>query len=233
MRGSGGRTWRRGFVSDGGDVGLEHSIIAAGAFEAPDAVAGPAPAGRPGLSWRDRAWVAVHAAYHVGMADRPTHVSEEGTARMVDVGEKTVTRRRAVASARVVMQPQTLASALAGRGPKGPVVEVARLAGIQGAKRTADLVPLCHPLPLDAIDVVIEPVGADALGIRATVATTWKTGVEMEALTAAAVAALTVIDMGKAVDRTMVIESVRLLEKTGGRSGHFIADKPPADKRND
>lgn len=140
---------------------------------------------------------------------------------MVDVGDKPLTRRRAVASARVRMAPATLRLALEGGGPKGPVIEVARLAGIQGAKRTGELVPLCHPLPLDAVEVEIAPEGDHALRVRATVSTTWRTGVEMEALTAVSVAALTLIDMLKAVDRELVIEEVRLDEKSGGRSGDW------------
>lgn len=140
---------------------------------------------------------------------------------MVDVGTKPLSARRATASARVTMRPSTLAVALSGQGPKGAVIETARLAGIQGAKRTSDLIPLCHPLPLDAIDVVIAPDGPQALRIEATAAATWRTGVEMEALTAAAVAALTLIDMLKAVDRTLVVTELRLEAKSGGRSGEW------------
>jgi len=140
---------------------------------------------------------------------------------MVDVGDKPVTARRAVASARVRMTPATRALALSGRGPKGPVLETARLAGIQGAKRTAELVPLCHPLPLDAVDVAIAPDGEDALAITATASTHGRTGVEMEALTAAAVAALTLVDMLKAAERTLQITDLRLEAKSGGRSGDW------------
>jgi len=146
-----------------------------------------------------------------------SHVDPQGRARMVDVGGKPLTRRRAVAAGRVTMRPETLRLALQGGGPKGPVIDVARLAGIGGAKRTSDLVPLCHPLPLDKVDVEIAPAGEDALEIRAVAETTWRTGVEMEAFTAVVVAAVTLIDMLKAVDRDMTITDVRLLEKSGGR----------------
>jgi cyclic pyranopterin phosphate synthase len=121
------------------------------------------------------------------------------------------------------MSATTLDLALSGQGPKGAVVETARLAGIQGAKRTADLIPLCHPLPLDAIDVRIEPDG-DALRVEATVAATWRTGVEMEALTAAAVAALTLVDMLKAVERGLVVTDLRIEAKSGGRSGTWTRE---------
>jgi cyclic pyranopterin phosphate synthase len=148
-----------------------------------------------------------------------SHVDAQGRARMVDVGGKLLTRRRAVAAGRVTMRPETLRLALQGGGPKGPVIEIARVAGIAGAKRTSDLVPLCHPLPLDQVDVEIAAAGDDALEIRAVAETTWRTGVEMEAFTAVAVAAVTLIDMLKAVDREMTITDVRLLEKSGGRHG--------------
>jgi cyclic pyranopterin phosphate synthase len=153
------------------------------------------------------------------MSDALSHVGQQGEARMVDVGAKAVTARRATASARVTMSAPTLALALSGQGPKGAVIETARLAGIQGAKRTADLIPLCHPLPLDAIDVNISADGQYSLRVEATASATWRTGVEMEALTAAAVAALTLIDMLKAVDRTLVVTDLRLEAKSGGRSG--------------
>jgi cyclic pyranopterin phosphate synthase len=155
------------------------------------------------------------------MDPRLSHVGPDDRARMVDVGDKPLSARRAVASARVIMQPETRKLALAEGGPKGPVVEVARLAGIQAAKRTAELVPLCHPLPLDDVQVAIEPEGQDALRVTASAATTWRTGVEMEALTAAAVAALTLVDMLKAVERTLEITALRLEHKSGGRSGRW------------
>jgi cyclic pyranopterin phosphate synthase len=159
------------------------------------------------------------------MTDEPqgalSHVGADGRAHMVDVGDKASTRRRAVAAGCVRMTPSTLALALTGGGPKGPVLEVARLAGIQAAKRTGDLIPLCHPLPLDGIEVSLHPQGEDALAIRAEVSTTWRTGVEMEAFTAVSVAGLTVIDMLKAVQKDLVLGEVRLLEKHGGRSGSW------------
>lgn len=140
---------------------------------------------------------------------------------MVDIGGKAVTTRVAIASARVRMLPATLELALSGRAPKGPVLETARLAGIQAAKRTAELIPLCHTLPLDAVDVSIEPEGDDALLVQASASTSWKTGVEMEAFTAVAVAALTLIDMLKAVERTIVVTDLRLEKKSGGRTGDW------------
>ena len=155
------------------------------------------------------------------MTRRLSHLGPDGHARMVDVGDKPTTARRAVASARVRMSPATLVLALSGQGPKGPVLETARLAGIQGAKRTPDLIPLCHPLPLDVVDVVIVPDGEEALSITATACATWRTGVEMEALTAAAVAALTLVDMLKAVEKSLEITDLRLVEKTGGKSGDW------------
>ena len=150
-----------------------------------------------------------------------THVDDQGACRMVDVGDKPTTRRMARASGRVKMQPQTLVAISSGGTAKGNVLEAARLAGIMAAKRTADLIPLCHPLPLDSIEVNIQPAGDDALRIEARVQTTAKTGVEMEALTAVAAAALTVYDMSKAIDRGMVIAHIQLEEKSGGASGDF------------
>ena len=137
---------------------------------------------------------------------------------MVDVGAKPVTDRRAVASARVRMSAQTVATVRAGDAPKGDVIGTARIAGIQAAKRTAELIPLCHPLPLSFVDVriALEPDGAS---IEAEVRTSAQTGVEMEALTAAAVAALTIYDMVKAIEREAVVEHVRLVEKSGGTGG--------------
>jgi cyclic pyranopterin phosphate synthase len=156
---------------------------------------------------------------------KPSHLSDDGEPRMVDVGSKPVTARRAVAQATVRMRPDVLAALVASGGPKGDAFVTARLAGIGAAKRTADLIPLCHPLPLDRVDVALTPdAAAGAVAIRAEVATTARTGVEMEALTAASVAALTLYDMAKALQRDIVIESVRLLEKSGGRSGDFVAD---------
>ncbi|MDX1434417.1 MAG: cyclic pyranopterin monophosphate synthase MoaC [Gammaproteobacteria bacterium] len=151
---------------------------------------------------------------------RLTHFNAAGDAHMVDVGEKPETRRRATAAGEIRMRAETLALVLEGGHEKGDVLGVARLAGIMAAKRTADLVPLCHPLPLSRVEVELTPASADsAIRCRATAETVARTGVEMEALTAVQVALLTVYDMCKAVDRDMVIDNVRLLEKTGGRSG--------------
>ena len=140
---------------------------------------------------------------------------------MVDVSGKAVTLRAARASGLVRMKPATLALILDRQVAKGDVLEVARLAGIMAAKRTGELIPLCHPLGLDSVEVELEAVGAETLRIQATVKVEARTGVEMEALTAVSVAALTVYDMCKAVDRSMVIDQVRLEEKSGGRSGTF------------
>lgn len=152
-----------------------------------------------------------------------THFDASGQAQMVDVSGKEPTTREAVAEAVVVMAPETLALAQGGAA-KGDVLGVARLAGIMGAKRTADLIPLCHPLPLDrvAVDLVADPA-LPGIRITATARTTGRTGVEMEALTAASVAALTVYDMLKAAQKDMRIEGIRLLKKTGGKSGTFEA----------
>jgi cyclic pyranopterin phosphate synthase len=150
-----------------------------------------------------------------------THIDDQGACRMVDVGEKQATRRTARASGLVKMQPQTRAAISTGGTSKGNVLEAARLAGIMAAKRTADLIPLCHPLPIDSIEVNLLPEGDDALRIEAQVQTTAKTGVEMEALTAVAAAALTVYDMSKAIDRAMVIANIQLEEKSGGATGDF------------
>jgi cyclic pyranopterin phosphate synthase len=143
---------------------------------------------------------------------------------MVDVGDKPVTVRRAVASSQVVMQPATLKRIQAGGHAKGNVLEVARLAGIMAAKRADDLIPLCHPLPIDGVEIDFETRGADCLAIEARVKTTGKTGVEMEALTAASVAALTVYDMVKSADRGVVIRETRLESKSGGKSGDWIRE---------
>jgi cyclic pyranopterin phosphate synthase len=150
-----------------------------------------------------------------------THFDEHGGGRMVDVGGKDVSSRMARASALVGMAPQTLALVRDRKLAKGDVLEVARLAGIMAAKRTADLVPLCHPLPLDAVELRFEFPDEAHLAIEVVCKVTARTGVEMEALTAASVAALTVYDMCKAVDRGMVIQRIQLEEKSGGRSGHF------------
>jgi cyclic pyranopterin phosphate synthase len=150
-----------------------------------------------------------------------SHVSSSGEVRMVDVGGKPLSRRRAVASGRVRMAPAT-AQRLR-ELPKGDALTTAQLAGIMAAKRTADLIPLCHPLPLTRIDVVVAPQ-ADSVEITATVETTAQTGVEMEALTAVSVACLTLYDMLKSAEKGMVIEAVRLVSKTGGKSGNWTAE---------
>ena len=152
-----------------------------------------------------------------------THFTPQGDAVMVDVSEKAVTERTATARGRVVMQPETLALVTERRAAKGDVLAVAQLAGIMAAKRTADLIPLCHPLALAKVTVALEP-GASGVEIEATVKVSGRTGVEMEALTAVSVAALTVYDMLKAVDRGMRIEAIRLVMKEGGRSGRFEAE---------
>ena len=150
-----------------------------------------------------------------------THLNEKGDARMVDVGQKAYTQREAVAQAEVVMQPETLRMITQGKAKKGDVFACARIAGIMAAKRTHELIPMCHPLPIDGIEVELLPKGDDTVRIVTRVRCTYKTGVEIEALTAASVAALTVYDMCKAVDRGMCIQNVCLLEKKGGKSGHF------------
>jgi len=152
-----------------------------------------------------------------------THFDEAGNAVMVDVTGKDVTARVAVAEGRVVMAPATLAAIRDRAVAKGDVLAVAQLAGIMAAKRTHELIPLCHPLPLSSLTVALEPSGEDAVAITATVKVTGRTGVEMEALTAVAVAALTVYDMCKAIDRAMRIEGIRLVHKSGGRSGTYDA----------
>jgi len=151
-----------------------------------------------------------------------THFDDAGQAHMVDVGSKEVTRRVARAAGRIVMQPATLALIVGGSAKKGDVLGVARIAAIQAAKRTAELIPLCHPLPLTRVTVEFAPdSAANAIAIDVTAETLARTGVEMEALTAVAVGLLTVYDMCKSADRAMRIENVRLLAKSGGKSGTF------------
>ncbi len=152
-----------------------------------------------------------------------SHVDERGKARMVDVADKEPTDRRARAGVTVFADPAVIARIRDLSVAKGPVLETARIAGIQAAKRTWELIPLCHPLPLDAVDVQCS-LGDDRVEIEATARCFGRTGVEMEAMTAASVAALTVYDMCKALDRTMTVTDLRLLEKSGGRSGHFRRD---------
>ena len=158
------------------------------------------------------------------MSERFTHFDDQGRARMVDVSGKAETERVATAGARVVMRPETLAMIRDGRASKGDVLAVARLAGIMAAKRTADLIPLCHPLALSSVDVDLTlDEAANRVEIAATAKLVGRTGVEMEALTAASVAALTVYDMCKAVDRGMTVTDVRLMHKSGGKSGTYEA----------
>ena len=152
-----------------------------------------------------------------------SHLDEHGRARMVDVSDKPVTAREAVAEGFIRMAPVTLRLALAGQGKKGDVFAVAELAGVMAAKRTADLIPLCHPLPLTAIKIDVSDAD-EGLRVEVRVKTTGQTGVEMEALTACAVALLTLYDMLKAADKAMVIEGVRVIAKSGGRSGDYAAD---------
>jgi cyclic pyranopterin phosphate synthase len=156
-----------------------------------------------------------------------THFDDQGASRMVDVGDKPVTSRVARASGRLTMQPATLNRIRQRDLAKGDVLEVARLAGIMAAKRTGELIPLCHPLPLDAVTVSFSFPDDHTVAIESEVRVTAKTGVEMEALTAVSVAALTIYDMCKAIDRGIVIAAVRLEEKSGGRSGHFAREGSP------
>ena len=150
-----------------------------------------------------------------------THFDDQGRTRIVDVGAKEVTSRMARASGLVQLSPSTLVLLRDRKMAKGDVLEVAQLAGIMGAKRTSDLIPLCHPLPLDGVCMSFEFPDDASIRIEAEAKTTARTGVEMEALTAVAVAALTIYDMCKSVDRAIVIGQIRLEEKSGGRSGHF------------
>lgn len=158
------------------------------------------------------------------MSEQLTHLDESGQAKMVDVGHKPESERVAVARGAVSMQPETLQLIIEGNMKKGDVLTVAQLAGVMAAKRTSDLIPLCHPLLLSHIDVTCQPnVAESRVDIEATVRLRGRTGVEMEALTAVTVAGLTIYDMAKAVDRTMQITAVRLVHKSGGRSGTFSA----------
>lgn len=152
-----------------------------------------------------------------------THTDNAGNARMVDVGDKEITAREAIAEGRITLGPEALAAVVERRAKKGDVLAVAQLAGIQAAKRTSDLVPLCHPLPLSGVRVDLDVVGSTIVA-RARVRTTWRTGVEMEALTSVSAALLTVYDMLKAVDKGMVIGDIRLLEKRGGKSGTWVRE---------
>jgi cyclic pyranopterin phosphate synthase len=161
------------------------------------------------------------------MADKLSHLDERGNARMVDVADKAITHRRAVAGAFIEMRPETEALIVSGGAAKGDVLAAARIAGIMAAKRTSDLIPLCHPLSLTHVRVDLGPEDSERRGISiiVTAETDGKTGVEMEALTGASVAALTIYDMCKAVDRGMVISDVRLLSKEGGASGNWTREE--------
>ena len=153
-----------------------------------------------------------------------THIGDDGAARMVDVGGKPATERVAVASGRITMSAQALEAIRAGDAPKGDVLGTARIAGIMAAKKTGELIPLCHPLALDAVNVEFA-FEDDAIRATATASLTGKTGVEMEAMVAVSTALLTIYDMAKAIDKGMVIETVRLIEKRGGKSGHWTASE--------
>ncbi len=162
------------------------------------------------------------------MADemKLTHINESGEARMVDVGNKDDTRRVAIAEGHITMTPETLKLIMDNRAAKGDVLGVARIAGIMAAKKTPDFIPLCHTIPVHSVEVNLVPdEKTSSVLINATVVTTGKTGVEMEALTAVSVAGLTVYDMVKAVDRAMVISNITLVEKKGGKSGHYVKQK--------
>ena len=163
----------------------------------------------------------------VGKPHELTHLNADGHPHMVDVGGKPDTHREACVEARVRLGGRAFDLACTGGHQKGDVLQIARLAGIQGAKRASDLIPLCHPLPIDAVSIDIQPEpavgGGGVLRVVATVRTRWRTGVEMEAMTAASAAALTIYDMLKGTERGIAIEGIRLLEKKGGRSGHWKA----------
>lgn len=150
-----------------------------------------------------------------------THLNRNGEAHIVDIGEKGETRRRAVAAAELHATPEIVAAIFGGELKKGDAVAVARVAGIMAAKKTSDLIPLCHPIAVTKISLDFAPEGESIVSIMATVETTARTGVEMEALTAASVAALTLYDMAKGLDKSMTVTNVRLLEKSGGKSGDF------------
>lgn len=156
------------------------------------------------------------------MADELTHFNNQKRARMVDVTEKEVTQREATATATIIMQPDTLTRIHEGSIKKGDVLAVAQVAGIMAAKRTSELIPMCHLLPLTGVDIAFTDNAIDKITLSATVKTTDRTGVEMEALTAVQIAALTIYDMCKAMDRGMQITDCHLLEKSGGKSGHFV-----------
>lgn len=157
------------------------------------------------------------------MTKNLTHIDSDGTARMVDVGAKAETQRLAVASGRITMTATALEAIRAGNAPKGDVLGTARIAGIMAGKKTSDLIPMCHPLMLDAVNVDFT-FEDNAIRATATASLTGKTGVEMEAITATSMALLTIYDMAKALDKGMVVGEIRLIEKRGGKSGHWIAE---------
>jgi cyclic pyranopterin phosphate synthase len=161
------------------------------------------------------------------------HFDERGSSRMVDVGSKETTRRHARAAASVCMRPETLATIRDRRLAKGDVFEVARLAGIMAAKRTAELIPLCHPLGMDCAEISFEIPDDRTIRIESQISTVARTGVEMEALTAVSIAALTVYDMCKSIDREMTIGPIALLEKSGGKSGHYVREPKIAEMKAD
>lgn len=150
-----------------------------------------------------------------------THLDKNGAAHMVDVGDKQTTKRTAKAQAVITMQPETLRRIAEGTMPKGDVFACARIAGIMASKRTSDLIPMCHPLPIDGVEIEITPISETEVRLVSTLRCTHKTGIEMEALTAVSVAALTIYDMCKAIDRGMRIDQVLLLHKAGGKSGEY------------
>ncbi|MDO5784214.1 MAG: cyclic pyranopterin monophosphate synthase MoaC [Eubacteriales bacterium] len=154
-----------------------------------------------------------------------THLDEQGAAHMVDVGAKEITQRTASAQAVVTMKPETLRMITDGSAPKGDVFACARIAGIMAAKKTSDLIPMCHPIPLDSVKIEIEPISETKIRLVSILRCTHKTGIEMEALTAVSIAALTIYDMCKAVDRGMRIDEVLLLHKSGGKSGEYCCQK--------
>ena len=159
------------------------------------------------------------------MMPKLSHFNDQGQAHMVDVSAKDITSRVAMAKGRITMKPETLAIIMDGSAKKGDVLGVARLAGIMAAKKTSELIPLCHPLPISKVTIDIKPITSkNAIEIQSTVKTTGQTGVEMEALTALNIAALTVYDMVKAVDKTMQITDIRVILKDGGKSGRLIAE---------
>ncbi len=162
------------------------------------------------------------------MSNSLSHFNSAGEAHMVDVGDKAVTQRTAVCEGSIAMQPDTLKLIMAGNHKKGDVLGIARIAGIMASKKTADLIPLCHPLPITHVDIELQPEPEhNRVRCKTTIKTNGQTGVEMEALTATQIALLTIYDMCKAVDRGMVIREVRLLEKSGGKSGHWQRIEAP------